>query len=68
MLDENGLIRSDGRLAHAEYLSFDVRYPVILPLETRPVNFELESVNGNVKLKVSAFTDNRVTGAMTVVD
>ena len=29
MLDENGLIRSDGRLAHAEYLSFDVRYPVI---------------------------------------
>ena len=31
MLDENGLIRSDGRLAHAEYLSFDVSYPVILP-------------------------------------
>ena len=31
MLDENGLIRSDGRLAHAAYLSFDVRYPVILP-------------------------------------
>ena len=31
MLDENGLMRSDGRLAHAKYLSFDVRYPVILP-------------------------------------
>ena len=31
MLDENGLMRSDGRLAHAEYLSFDVRYLVILP-------------------------------------
>ena len=31
MLDENGLIRSDGRLAHAEYLAFYVHYPVILP-------------------------------------
>ncbi|MCG8047968.1 MAG: hypothetical protein N0E48_20505 [Candidatus Thiodiazotropha endolucinida] len=31
MLDEDGLMRSDGRLAHAKFLSFDVRYPVILP-------------------------------------
>ncbi|MEW8586314.1 MAG: integrase zinc binding domain-containing protein [Candidatus Thiodiazotropha sp.] len=31
MLDEDGLIRSNGRLTNAKFLSFDVRYPVILP-------------------------------------
>lgn len=36
--------------------------------ETRPVNLELQSVNGNVSTNVSAFTANRVTGSMTVVD
>ena len=30
-LDEDGLLRSDGRLKHAEFLSHDVRYLVILP-------------------------------------
>ena len=35
---------------------------------TWPVNFELESVNSNAKMKVSAYTANRVTGNMTVVD
>ena len=30
-IDEDGLIRSDGRLKYAEYLSFDVRFPIILP-------------------------------------
>ena len=30
-LDDDGLMRSDGRLAHAQFLSYDVRYPVILP-------------------------------------
>ena len=30
-LDEDGLLRSDGRLKHAEFLLHDVRYPVILP-------------------------------------
>lgn len=36
--------------------------------ETRPVNLELQSVNGNVSIKVSACTTNRVMGSMTVVD
>ena len=36
--------------------------------ETRPVDLELESVNGNVRMNVSAFTANKITGAMTVVD
>ena len=30
-LDDDGLLRSDGRLKNAKFLSYDVRYPVILP-------------------------------------
>ena len=30
-LDEDGLIRPDGRLKHAEFLPYDMRYPIILP-------------------------------------
>lgn len=30
-LDENGLMQSDGRLKYADFLSFDVRFPIILP-------------------------------------
>lgn len=30
-LDDDGLMRSDGRLKYAQFLSYDVRYPVILP-------------------------------------
>ena len=33
-LDDDGLMRADGRLKHAEFLSYDVRYPVILPRKT----------------------------------
>ena len=32
-IDENGLIRSGGRLENADYLSFDVKYPITLPRE-----------------------------------
>ena len=31
VLDEDGLLRSDGRLRYADYLPFDARFPVILP-------------------------------------
>ena len=31
VLDEDGLLRSDGRLRYADYLPFDVRFPIILP-------------------------------------
>ena len=31
VIDQEGLLRSDGRLTYAEYLPFDVRYPIILP-------------------------------------
>lgn len=30
-VDDDGLLRSDGRLKHAKFLSCDVRHPVILP-------------------------------------
>ncbi len=36
--------------------------------ETTPVEFELESMNGNVTSKMSAFTAERVTGSMKVID
>ena len=31
VLDEDGLLRSDGILRYADYLPFDVRFPIILP-------------------------------------
>ena len=31
VLDEDGLLRSNGRLRYADYLPFDARFPVILP-------------------------------------
>ena len=30
-LDDDGLMRSDGRLKQAKFLAYDVRYPIILP-------------------------------------
>ncbi|XP_062566817.1 uncharacterized protein LOC134229115 [Saccostrea cucullata] len=31
VIDEDGLLRCDGRLKYAEFLPYDVRYPIILP-------------------------------------
>ena len=36
--------------------------------ETQPVNIELESLNGSVSRKVTAYTANRVTGNMAIFD
>ena len=36
--------------------------------ETTPLEFVLESMNGNVATKMSAFTAERVTGSMKVID
>ena len=34
-IDDDGLMRSDGRLQNAKFLSYDVRYPVILPRNSK---------------------------------
>lgn len=36
--------------------------------ETKPVNFELKSLDGNVSVNVNAYTASRVTGNLAVVD
>ena len=39
-LDKDGLLRSCGKLQNANYLSYDVRYPIILPrrhIVTKPI-------------------------------
>ena len=36
--------------------------------ESKPVNIELKSVKGDVRMKVSAYTTTRVTGNMALVD
>ena len=36
--------------------------------ERKPVEFQLESMNGSVNMTVNAYTANRVTGDMRVFD
>ena len=63
-----------GLKGNKEQVTINVLNGQLETFETMPVNFELESVNGNVNasvngdVKVSAYTTNRVTGNMTVVD
>ena len=57
-----------GLKGNKEQVTVNVLNGQLETFETMPVTFELESVNGNVKMKVSSFTTNRVTGNMTVVD
>ncbi|MCG8112260.1 MAG: retropepsin-like domain-containing protein, partial [Candidatus Thiodiazotropha taylori] len=57
-----------GLKGKTEQVTVNVLNGQVETFETRPVEFELQSVNDNVRMKVSAFTANRVTGTMTVVD
>ena len=43
ILDEDGLLRSDGRLRYADYLPFDARYPIILPRKNRVTRLIVKS-------------------------
>ena len=57
-----------GLKGNQEQVTVNVLNGQLETFETMPVIFELESVNGKVKMKVSAYTTNRVPGHMTVVD
>ena len=57
-----------GLKGNKEQVTVNVLNGQLETFEPMPVTFELESVIGNVKMKVSAYTTNRVTGNMTVVD
>lgn len=57
-----------GLKGKTEKVTVNVYNGQVETFETRPVNVELKSVSGNVSVKVSAYTANRVTGNMTVVD
>lgn len=37
-------------------------------VETKPISLELRSIHSNVSTRVTAFTADRVTGSMTVVN
>ena len=43
VLDEDGLLRSDGRLRYADYLPFHARFPVILPRKHRVTRLIVKS-------------------------
>ena len=45
-IDDDGLIRSDGRLQNAKFLSYDVRYPVILPRNSRITKLIVKEFHG----------------------
>ena len=51
-----------------EKISVNVLNGQIETLETKPVNVELQSADGKVSVKVNAYTANRVTGDMNVID
>ena len=51
-----------------EKVNVNVLNGQIETFETKPVNFELQSVDGKVSLNVNAYTANRVTGDMNVID
>ena len=57
-----------GLRGKTEKVTVNVLNGQVETFETRPVNVELQSVDGNASVSVSAYTANRVTGSMTVVD
>ena len=52
----------------AQRVNVNVLNGQVETFETVPVEFGLESVNGKVKTTISAFTTNRVTGDMKVIN
>ena len=57
-----------GLQGKTENVTVNVLNSQIETSETKPVNFELLSVDCKVNMNVTAYTANRVTGDMTVID
>ena len=57
-----------GLQGHAQSVTVNVTNGQTETFETTPVEVELESLEGNVKTTISAFTAERVTGNMKVID
>jgi len=57
-----------GLQGHPESVTVNVLNGQTETFETTPVEVELESLDGNVKITISAFTAERVTGNMKVID
>ena len=57
-----------GLQGHPQSVTVNVLNGQVETFETMPVEVELESLDGNVKVMISAFTAERVTGNMKVID
>ncbi|MCG8077511.1 MAG: DUF1759 domain-containing protein, partial [Candidatus Thiodiazotropha taylori] len=57
-----------GLKGKTEKVTVNVLNGLIDTFETQPINVRLQSINGNVSIDVTAYTANRVTGSMPVVD
>ena len=51
-----------------EQVTVNVLNGQVKTFETRPVDMEIESLAGDVRLRVTAYTANKVTGTMSVFD
>ena len=57
-----------GLKGKTEKVTVNVLNGQIETFETKPVSFELQSVDGKVSFKVNAYTESRVTGDMNIID
>ncbi|PFX21661.1 hypothetical protein AWC38_SpisGene13841 [Stylophora pistillata] len=57
-----------GLQGHPQSVTLNVLNGQVETFETMPVEVELESLDGNLKVTISAFTAERVTGNMKVID
>ena len=57
-----------GLQGQTEKIAMNVLNDQVVTFETKPVNFELKSLDGNVSVNVNAYTANRVTENLAVVD
>uniref|UniRef100_A0A182PWW0 Integrase zinc-binding domain-containing protein n=1 Tax=Anopheles epiroticus TaxID=199890 RepID=A0A182PWW0_9DIPT len=48
IIDEYGILRIDGRTAHAKHIKYDARFPVILPKEHPVTNLIIDAYHGRL--------------------